>query len=305
MKRSVLTQEGIRILKNCSEDIPWETTAEMMSDFSLRMKLSGYNESYRHNIIQSSISGYEKQKEMDRNDIQPMFRDKNWNKVKRKKDKEKKTKQWFKKGAENDQSFPIFCPCTPNSKLFQRWKKVAEEVAESSRGRVKAKIVEQAGTPLKTLLCKSAPKEDNTCHAEDCHVCNSDTTRRFACRKMSPGGMGYEVQCMTCLHDNRRTSLYHGETSRTLYTRSKEHLNRGSGSEDKPLLKHSRIYHPNTEATFEIRPVEYFTDPLTRQINEGVRINNSKSDEGYLMNSKSEYRQGVVPRVAMISGLQQ
>ena len=85
----------------------------------------------------------------------------------------------------------------------------------------------------------------------------------------------------------------------------KEHLNQGAGSEDKPLLKHLRIHHPGMEATFDIRPVEFFKDPLTRQINEGVRINNSKSDNGYLINSKAEYRQGVVPRMAMISGLQQ
>ena len=215
-----------------------------------------------------------------------------------------KTKQWFKKGAENDQCFPIFCPCTPDSKLLLRWRGVAEEVSKSSRGRVKAKIVEQAGTPLKTLLCKSAPKEDSKCHAEDCQVCNYDTPRRYACRKITPGGIGYEAQCMTCLQNKGKISLYHGETSRTLYTRSKEHLSQGAGSEDKPLIKHSRIHHPEMEAIFDIKPVEFFKDPLTRQINEGVRINNSKSDDGYLINSKAEYRQGVVPRMAMISGLQ-
>ena len=37
--------------------------------------------------------------------------------------------------------------------------------------------------------------------------------------------------------------------------------------------------------------------PLIK-INEGVRINNTKSDTGYPMNSKSEFQQGEVPRVA-------
>ena len=57
MKRSVLTQEGIRILRNCSEDLPWHKIEELLTDFSLRMKLSGYNENYRYNIIKSSITG--------------------------------------------------------------------------------------------------------------------------------------------------------------------------------------------------------------------------------------------------------
>ena len=44
-------------------------------------------------------------------------------------------------------------------------------------------------------------------------------------------------------------------------------------------------------------------DPLTRQINEGVRINNTKSSLGMLMNSKAEFHQGAVARVTVERGL--
>ena len=60
---------------------------------------------------------------------------------------------------------------------------------------------------------------------------------------------------------------------------------------------------PYPDPSFDIRPIAFFKDPLTRQINEGVRINNSKADAGYLMNSKSEFRQGEVARVIMVRGL--
>ena len=97
-------------------------------------------------------------------------------------------------------------------------------------------------------------------------------------------------------------SFYHGETSRTLYTRIKEHLS--GDPKQKALLKHNRLFHPNTNPDFNITQVSYYKAPLGRQINEGVRINNTKSHEGYLMNSKSEFHQGEVPRVMIMSGLQ-
>ncbi len=55
MKRSVLTQEAIRILRNCSDQLPWSRVTTILSDFCLRMKISGYNERYRLNIIKSAI----------------------------------------------------------------------------------------------------------------------------------------------------------------------------------------------------------------------------------------------------------
>ena len=109
---------------------------------------------------------------------------------------------------------------------------------------------------------------------------------------------------MECLQNDGKVSLYHGETSRTLYTRTKEHLQRGSGhNEDtsQALIKHNLIFHPNKEPNFDIKTTGFFKDPLTRQINEGVRINNSTAD--HLMNSKAEFRQGEVARTVIIRGL--
>ena len=52
-----------------------------------------------------------------------------------------------------------------------------------------------------------------------------------------------------------------------------------------------------------MKALQFYKDPLTRQINEGVRINNSRSTPGYLMNSKAEFRQGEVARVTITRGL--
>ena len=204
------------------------------------------------------------------------------------------------KGNETEATctFPIFCPYTPDSKLQKQWTKTAEDLYEKSKGTIRVKIVEQGGVPLRLLFSKSAPREKTRCDRKDCKVCSDVNTSQFICRKTSKGGIGYNAQCQSCLREGK-ISLYHGETSRTLYTRSKEHfVNKESG-----LMKHVEIHHPNEVPQFEIKPTGFFKDPLTRQINEGVRINNSKSDPGHLINSKSEFRQGQVPRVVVLRGL--
>ena len=71
----------------------------------------------------------------------------------------------------------------------------------------------------------------------------------------------------------------------------------------KPLLRHSMLHHSRRRVKFNIRKTGSFQDPLSRQINEGVRINNSTSDPGYLMNSKAEFHQGQIPIIVITSGL--
>ena len=73
-------------------------------------------------------------------------------------------------------------------------------------------------------------------------------------------------------------SLYHGETSRTLYTRIKEHLQKEQdargGKEEKEtkkaLLKHTEAFQPGKEPNFNIKIFGFFKEPLARQINEDV-----------------------------------
>ena len=191
--------------------------------------------------------------------------------------------------------------------MLEKWKKVAEDVRKSSKNRVKPKIIELGGTTLRSPLCKSAPKEKEECDAGDCSVCTSNSSKNnnLKCRKITNGGLGYQAQCKECLKEGK-TSIYHGETSRPLYTRAKEHLQQTQRGDinDKPLLKHTNTFHPRKEPSFEITVNKFFMDPLSRQIDEGVRINNSESDNGLLINSKSEFHQGVVPRVVMMRGIQ-
>jgi hypothetical protein len=123
------------------------------------------------------------------------------------------------------------------------------------------------------------------------------------------GGQVYSCRCLTCeargvAEETKVQSWYHGETSRTLYTRQKEHYTGLQNSkQENPLFKHQELHHPEATPEFEFRPEKFLSDTISKQIFEGVSINNSPSSPGLLMNSKAEFRQGEVARVVLVRGL--
>ena len=60
VKRTTLTQEVVRILKNTSRGLPWETAAGHLSEFSARMLLSGYDEQFRYEVLKAGVDGFKK-----------------------------------------------------------------------------------------------------------------------------------------------------------------------------------------------------------------------------------------------------
>merc|ERR1712020_331626 len=108
----ILKEKSLRILRNCSPDVPWKRKAEFLSDFSLRMKLSGYPERYRATIIESALIAWDKILLDDLMGVRPLYRTNSWKKEERRKKKELKKVNWYKgtEGKVND--FPVFCPMT-------------------------------------------------------------------------------------------------------------------------------------------------------------------------------------------------
>ena len=75
-----------------------------------------------------------------------------------------------------------------------------------------------------------------------------------------------------------KNSFYLGETSRTLYTRINEYImnsNSTERQENRPLIKHNMTFHPGHNPNFDITAVSFHKDPLSRQIHEGIRRNNT------------------------------
>ena len=242
---------------------------------------------------------------MDGNGERPLHRHRTWRKEEREKDKEMRKINWYRRGkrAEDTYNFPIFCPATPRGKLAKSWRRVAEEIKKESKGRVRPKIIEQGGISLKSKIIKHSPKRTTSCDKKDCPVCLSGKGSNMNCHTVTPGGAGYVISCITC-RDKGIDCKYHGETSRTLYTRLREHTKAlEEGQSENPLRRHAQNSHGSENVKYEFAPYRFFSDPLTRQIDEGIRINMGLVGPTTIMNSKSEFRQGVVPRIETVVGI--
>ena len=204
VKRSTLTQEVLRILRNTSPSLPWEEKADMLSDFCLRMKISGYRERYRETIIRSALAAWDKVEEKDRTGERPLYRDKGWKREERREEKEKKKRGWYKSLGGKTNDFPLFCPMSPGGRLAARWQRVAEEVRASSGGLVQAYVAEQSGLPLSSLIYDNQPGEEDHCGSACCNSCTRGTTRKKNCRKVTRGGLVYSCKCLTCEEEGRR-----------------------------------------------------------------------------------------------------
>ena len=123
-KRNILTQEVIRILKNCSQYLPWETKAQHLEELSLRMQFSGFDKKMRKEVIKSGIKAYRSLEANDKDGTIPLHRPREWQRKEREKKKRLKKETWYKKGGYDT---PIFITATPNRELKKRMQKKIDE----------------------------------------------------------------------------------------------------------------------------------------------------------------------------------
>ena len=288
-KRTILTQECLRILKNCHEQIGWEKIAGHLTYFMARMQAVGYDKDFRFQVLKSAIHAFKVKKEEERTGVTPFYRTREWRRNDRRKEKEQKKKTWYKKGGRES---VLFVAATPNSEM----KKMVQETVD--RSGFKIKVVEKAGTRLVRALQRNDPFKPETCSdIQGCMVCRGE--KKGACRE---SGVTYRIRCLghsTENTDERCDSVYPGETDRNGYTRGNEHSDdlkfRREGS---VMWKHCVDKHQSVEQAFEMEIVDRVrNDPTKRQILEAIRI--GRTDQDKLMNSRSEWNSNRVPRVVV------
>ena len=58
-KQTVLTQELLRVLLNCSPYIPWERVITHANTMVLRMQYSRYSKKFRHEVVNAALQAYD------------------------------------------------------------------------------------------------------------------------------------------------------------------------------------------------------------------------------------------------------
>ena len=282
-KRSVHTQEVIRRILNCSRRLDWETeTAPVVSDYMLRMRKAGYSEKYRESILTNAVNIFAKKVEDERNNVRPVYRHKNWKKDERRKAKENKKVNWATKSGH---TAPIFVPATPGGELAKRMRRIAEK--EKKEG-IHFNIVEMGGKTLKSQLQKSNPTATPGCDKEDCLPCSKGRGKGGKCHASN---VNYKIECLDC--PERQRPVYHGETSKNLYTRAAQHLNMRKQDESF-MRKHEIEAHEGRTADFGAKVTHTNRDCMSRQIREGIEMRRSMQP---ILNSKTEWFQPPIFRV--------
>ena len=245
------------------------------------MQYSGWSKKFRYEV-DSALKAYRARKKADQEGERPLHRPKEWRKEEREQEKIEKKHSWYKRGGSES---VMFVPATPNSQLQKKYQK------EIERQGFKIKVVEKAGIAIKRLLQKSDPFKPRQCEREDCPVCR--TEGRGPCSRES---VTYEIKCAGC------NNVYVGETSRSAYTRGKEHSKSLSNKEERSALwKHCREKHGSEIQQFKMNVTGvYPNDAMLRQISEGIKINNV--DEDSLINSKNEWNCFQIPRAVVTHG---
>ena len=256
--------------------LPWDRTIVHLNDFAQRLRASGYNEDYRHQVIKAGVVGFDKMLEVATNGGRPLNRARSWKEDIRQKKKELQRKNWYRKGGYD---VPLFVPHTPRGELAKRMR--AKEMENNQGRKIRFKIIEKGGVTLEKKLRRSNPWAGGRCGRERC----------FPCRGNKGGncwreGVTYTLWCEEC---GERVAAYQGETGRNGYTRGREHLeNLEAKNEDKSVLWLHSIYHHQRreDVEYSMRVTGGYKDSLDRQVMERVQISNFRGP--VRMNRKNE-----------------
>ena len=275
-KITILTQQCLRILLNCSPELDENIKNDHISYFTKRMQASGYNKEHRYNVVKSAFNAYEKIKRDAENGIRPMYRKKEWSYVERRREKVKRRQNWY-----GDYDAVMFIPATPRSELKRKYDE------EIKRRKMKIRVVERSGIKMKDMLQKKNIGDKKQC-SEDCFICT--TSRKGDCMA---SGVTYKIECDSVHAEGKYE--YNGKTMKNGYSRGMEHLMKLSKkADDSALWKHCVEKHESMLQTFSMSIRDRCrNDPTLLQIMEAIRIRNVKEEVS--MNSRNEWEYVRVP----------
>ena len=97
-------------------------------------------------------------------------------------------------------------------------------------------------------------------------------------------------------------TIYVGETSRSIYERSKEHWEGAKkGAPNNHMVKHQLLEHKGEPPHFSMRVTGSYKTALARQVGEAVRIRR-RGGEGAILNSRGEFNRSYIPRLRVEEG---
>ena len=155
-KRTILTQEVLRILLNCSKELLLETIVSHVSHMMLRLQYSGCDQKFRTEVVRSALKAYNRLIELDSSVEQPLYRPREWKRLERAQERREKREKWYRKGGFDT---VIFLPATPGSQEDRSQSQEDRFIKEIKRAGFKIRVVEQSGVTLKRMLIRPVQRQ--------------------------------------------------------------------------------------------------------------------------------------------------
>ena len=108
-KRTILTQECLRRLRNTKVELGRETQVKHLINCMLKLKNSGYSVEYRKNILKSALNAFDQMCKDDQSGLKPLYRDREWNKSERNQQKQSRKLNWYKDQKKNRVQVSSLC----------------------------------------------------------------------------------------------------------------------------------------------------------------------------------------------------
>ena len=270
-KKVILANELARRMFNTSPDLVEKGEAENdIDEFLYKLMRSGYSVKERRQIEFEGTRQYRNVVSRVEAGERKLYRSANEAKLVRAVGKKVKECKWWGKAHDT----VMFVQATPNELL----RKKVQEVCD--REGMKVKVVEKGGRNLKQILQRSEVASSGFCGRTDCRLCEYEG--KGMCSKES---VGYKIWCPNCEEEGTPSTM-HGETGRCARVRINEHFEALEKGRSSNLQEHCDSYHNGQKIQFRCEVVRAFRDPLTRQLEEALRI---RCEPGVLMNDKNEW----------------
>ena len=151
-KRNILVEEGMRILRNCSPTLRWETKAKFLTKLSISMMEAGHSEKFRTTVFGRVVRKYEVNLRNHNSGEKLMYRTKLEREEHFRKVGRSNKSSWFRKSGHTS---TITLPATPDNKLVEMVKLSLASCVPPSR--TSTKVLGGGGTSTKSILVKTNP----------------------------------------------------------------------------------------------------------------------------------------------------
>ena len=191
-KRSILVEEGMRRLRNCSPELSWAEKISFLNRFSSDMRYSGHGESFRLTVLKRVIGRYQAELSNHLEGRKKMFRSREERELdtEQKRCKSQKDK-WFRSGGATS---TLTVPVSPNGELAE---KMRTNLLRGSQPKgTMTKVVEDCGRSSRSGLVRTNQFCRQECGRNDCVLCFQKEGNKSA--KCMVSNVGYEGRCSCC-----------------------------------------------------------------------------------------------------------